>query len=109
MLHEWEKQYPGRTEIIFQSIQKVTLSHLMDGKLFDFKNLSQTLNAEDGDTVFDEPGFQEQGFHEPEFQEPGFDVQRQALPADEAAQIDEEPLNSAPNQTVVELKQLKAT
>ncbi|MGD8592406.1 MAG: tRNA 2-thiocytidine(32) synthetase TtcA [Gammaproteobacteria bacterium] len=54
MLHDWEKQYPGRTEIIFQALQNITPSHLLDDKLFDFKNLSQKLPAKDGDTVFDE-------------------------------------------------------
>ena len=59
MLHDWEKQYPGRTEIIFQSLQNVTPSHLLDDNLFDFKSLSQKLSAEDGDLVFDEQVFDE--------------------------------------------------
>ena len=58
MLHDWEKHYPSRTEIIFQALQNVTPSHLLDSGLFDFKNLSQKLAAEDGDTVFDEPDFE---------------------------------------------------
>jgi tRNA 2-thiocytidine biosynthesis protein TtcA len=57
MLHDWEKQYPGRTEIIFQALQNVTPSHLLDSGLFDFKKLSQKLAAEDSDRVFDEPVF----------------------------------------------------
>lgn len=56
MLHDWEKQYPGRTEIIFQSLQNATPSHLLDGNLFDFKGLSQKVEV--GDTVFDEPVFE---------------------------------------------------
>jgi tRNA 2-thiocytidine biosynthesis protein TtcA len=60
MLHDWEKHYPGRTEIIFQSLQNVTPSHLLDGELFDFKNLSQRLLATEGDIVFDDPIFAEQ-------------------------------------------------
>lgn len=57
MLAEWEKQYPGRTEIIFQSLQNITPSHLMDSKLFDFKTLSQEICTADGDIVFDDPNF----------------------------------------------------
>lgn len=55
MLGEWEKQYPGRTEIIFQSLQNVTPSHLLDSNLFDFITLSQEISNEEGDIVFDEP------------------------------------------------------
>jgi tRNA 2-thiocytidine biosynthesis protein TtcA len=83
MLHDWEKQYPGRTEIIFQATQNVTPSHLLDNNLFDFKTLSQQINAEDGDTVFDEPvldqpvidelKFDELKFDKPVLNEPGLD------------------------------------
>ncbi len=39
MLHEWERQYPGRTETIFRSIRNVAPSQLADGELFDFNSL----------------------------------------------------------------------
>jgi tRNA 2-thiocytidine biosynthesis protein TtcA len=39
LLLEWEKSFPGRTEIIFRAMQNVVPSHLTDGKLFDFKGL----------------------------------------------------------------------
>ena len=39
MLHDWEKQHPGRVENIFRSIQNVSPSQLADVKLFDFHNL----------------------------------------------------------------------
>ncbi|HEY9620061.1 MAG TPA: tRNA 2-thiocytidine(32) synthetase TtcA [Crinalium sp.] len=39
MLRTWEKDYPGRTESIFHSLQHVTPSHLADPQLFDFANL----------------------------------------------------------------------
>jgi tRNA 2-thiocytidine biosynthesis protein TtcA len=40
MLHEWEVQFPGRTESIFSSLRNVALSHLADTKAFDFASLS---------------------------------------------------------------------
>jgi tRNA 2-thiocytidine biosynthesis protein TtcA len=39
MLHDWEKQHPGRIENIFRSIQNVSPSQLADVSLFDFHNL----------------------------------------------------------------------
>ena len=41
MLTQWDRQFPGRLETIFSSIQDVVPSHLVDRKLFDFTNLSQ--------------------------------------------------------------------
>ena len=42
MLKDWEKQYPGRTEMILQALQNVAPSHLMDRQLYDFHNLHAT-------------------------------------------------------------------
>jgi tRNA 2-thiocytidine biosynthesis protein TtcA len=39
MLREWERQHPGRIENIFNSLQTVVPSHLMDSGLFGFKEL----------------------------------------------------------------------
>lgn len=39
MLQDWERQYPGRVETIFASLQRVSPSQLADSNLFDFKNL----------------------------------------------------------------------
>jgi tRNA 2-thiocytidine biosynthesis protein TtcA len=39
MLQTWEQAYPGRTEILFRSLQNVSPSHLADTQLFDFANL----------------------------------------------------------------------
>ncbi len=36
MLNEWSKQYPGRVETIFRSMQNVEPSQLADNTLFDF-------------------------------------------------------------------------
>ena len=39
MLHEWERQHPGRTETIFSALSNVSPSQLADVNLFDFANL----------------------------------------------------------------------
>ncbi|MGB5914865.1 MAG: tRNA 2-thiocytidine(32) synthetase TtcA [Phormidesmis sp.] len=39
MLQDWEKQWPGRTETIFRSLQNIAPSQLADSTLFDFKEL----------------------------------------------------------------------
>ena len=40
MLAEWDKSYPGRVQNIFNALGRVTPSHLLDRKLFDFENLT---------------------------------------------------------------------
>jgi tRNA 2-thiocytidine biosynthesis protein TtcA len=58
MLREWEKQYPGRTETMFTSLQNVVPSHLMDPKHHNFKSIQTTGVAdENGDKGFDEETF----------------------------------------------------
>ena len=39
MLNEWDKQFPGRLDVLFKSITNVAPSHLADINLFDFQNL----------------------------------------------------------------------
>lgn len=39
MLQDWEKQWPGRTETIFRSMQHIAPSQLADTHLFDFSGL----------------------------------------------------------------------
>ena len=53
MLSNWERQYPGRSQTIFTAMQNVAPSHLMDGKLFDFKNMQLGQADGVGDLVFD--------------------------------------------------------
>lgn len=53
MLTNWERQYPGRSQTIFTAMQNVAPSHLMDGKLFDFKNMLLGQTDVAGDLVFD--------------------------------------------------------
>jgi len=54
MLNEWDKKFPGRIETMFSATQNITLSHLCDTKLFDFKGISKgdaVING--GDIAFD--------------------------------------------------------
>ena len=53
MLTQWEKEYPGRTQTIFTAMQNVKPSHLLDGNLFDFKNIQLGAVVEEGDVAFD--------------------------------------------------------
>ena len=53
MLTAWERQYPGRSQSIFTAMQNVKPSHLMDSKLFDFKNINVGDMVEEGDVAFD--------------------------------------------------------
>lgn len=39
MLQTWERQFPGRLDVIFASIKNVAPSQLADSRLFDFQNL----------------------------------------------------------------------
>lgn len=56
MLNTWDRQYPGRLETMFSTMQNITLSHMCDPKLFDFKGIKhgQMINGIEGDTAFDE-------------------------------------------------------
>jgi len=45
MLKTWDKQFPGRLETIFTSLQNVAPSQLADRNLFDFVNLFREPNA----------------------------------------------------------------
>ncbi len=54
MLVEWEKRFPGRIETMFRSLTHVVPSHLLDAKLFDFRNLVVTGTPDpEGDRAFD--------------------------------------------------------
>ena len=58
MLREWEKRFPGRVENMFNALQNVVPSHLLDGSLYDFKNARATGVAdENGDKAFDKEEF----------------------------------------------------
>jgi tRNA 2-thiocytidine biosynthesis protein TtcA len=53
MLTNWERQYPGRSQTIFTAMQNIKPSHLLDGNLFDFKNMQLGAVVEEGDVAFD--------------------------------------------------------
>ena len=54
MMHQWERQYPGRTETMFTALQNVVPSHLMDHTRYDFKGIHVTgVPDENGDKAFD--------------------------------------------------------
>jgi tRNA 2-thiocytidine biosynthesis protein TtcA len=58
MMHQWERQYPGRTETMFTALQNVVPSHLMDASRYDFKGIVLTGVADEaGDKVFDTEEF----------------------------------------------------
>ncbi len=42
MLQDWEKQWPGRTETMFRSLQNIAPSQLADSALFDFEQLESS-------------------------------------------------------------------
>ena len=58
MMHDWERKFPGRLETMFASLQRISPSHLLDPKQFDFINLkTQTDAYVDGDIAFDDEDF----------------------------------------------------
>ncbi len=58
MLRDWEKRFPGRIENMFNALQNVVPSHLLDGALYDFQNARATGQAHpEGDTAFDREEF----------------------------------------------------
>lgn len=58
MLNDWDKRFPGRIDIMFRSLQNVVPSHLLDGQLFNFKELDRSFGVVDGgDIAFDKPDF----------------------------------------------------
>ena len=55
MLHDWDKEQPGRVANVFKSLSRVTSSHLMDRALFDFAGLTTAAADQltELDTAFD--------------------------------------------------------
>ena len=55
MLRDWEKRFPGRVETVFNSLQRVNPSHLLDRSRFDFAGVAATGVADGGgDKAFDQ-------------------------------------------------------
>ncbi|MFM7324420.1 MAG: tRNA 2-thiocytidine(32) synthetase TtcA, partial [Nodosilinea sp.] len=46
MLQDWERQWPGRTESLFRSLQQIAPSQLADRALFDFAGLDAARQPE---------------------------------------------------------------
>jgi tRNA 2-thiocytidine biosynthesis protein TtcA len=58
MLRDWERQFPGRVETIFNGLADVRVSHLMDRSRFDFSGLrTQAGPYEQSDLALDEEPF----------------------------------------------------
>ena len=58
MLKEWERKHPGRLDNMLHALQNVVPSHLADGTLHDFRNLTATGAADPaGDKAFDAEEF----------------------------------------------------
>lgn len=54
MLQDWDKRFPGRIETMFQAMQNIVPSHMIDKNLFDFTAVTKERAAEfSGDTAFD--------------------------------------------------------
>jgi tRNA 2-thiocytidine biosynthesis protein TtcA len=55
MINDWERQYPGRVENMASAMGNITLSHLMDRKLFPFTTLAPSGRPDPtGDKAFDD-------------------------------------------------------
>jgi tRNA 2-thiocytidine biosynthesis protein TtcA len=55
MIRDWERQYPGRIDNLFNAMGHVVPSHLMDRNLYPFTSLQATGVADPlGDRAFDD-------------------------------------------------------
>jgi tRNA 2-thiocytidine biosynthesis protein TtcA len=55
MIHEWERQYPGRIDNLFHAMGHVTPSHMLDRNLYPFATLKAGgVPSADGDIAFDD-------------------------------------------------------
>lgn len=58
MLKDWDKRFPGRLDNMLHALQNVVPSHLADGTLYDFRNLTASGVADpEGDLAFDHEEF----------------------------------------------------
>lgn len=51
LIRSWDREFPGRVYNIFMSLQRVSLSHLMDKRLFDFDTFSRITESAASDAV----------------------------------------------------------
>jgi tRNA 2-thiocytidine biosynthesis protein TtcA len=58
MLIDWDKRFPGRVENLFRGLANIVPSHLMDTRLYNFKDLkTDGIARDDGDRAFDPVDF----------------------------------------------------
>lgn len=55
MLTQWDKDYPGRVETIFNSLKNIRPSQLLDKNLFDFEQLTQSDQLVEGESLISHP------------------------------------------------------
>src|SRR5690606_31483066 len=53
MLQDWDKRFPGRIETMFQAMQNIVPSHMIDKTLFNFAGLTKDTELRERDTAFD--------------------------------------------------------
>ncbi|MDX1391916.1 MAG: ATP-binding protein, partial [Rheinheimera sp.] len=53
MLQDWDKRFPGRIETMFQAMQNIVPSHMIDKNLFNFAALTKDTELNERDTAFD--------------------------------------------------------
>ncbi len=81
MIHDWERQYPGRIDNMATAMGNISLSHLMDRKLFPFTTLKPTGTADaGGDKAFDDD---EDGCAPPAAAAPQIIQWQRAVPAED--------------------------
>ncbi len=51
LIRSWDREFPGRVYNTFMSLQRVSLSHLMDKRLFDFDTFSRITESAASDAV----------------------------------------------------------
>lgn len=62
MIKEWDQQYPGRSDIIFKSLQNIAPSQLADKDLFNFLDLEQDRQSPTAEHEAADLGFIEAAF-----------------------------------------------
>ena len=53
MLQDWDKRFPGRIETMFQAMQNIVPSHMIDTNLNSYATLSKDTELNERDTAFD--------------------------------------------------------
>jgi tRNA 2-thiocytidine biosynthesis protein TtcA len=57
MLHQWERETPGRVDNVFRALSDVVPSHLLDTELFDFRGLATGLAKVDEESLFGDSSY----------------------------------------------------